>query len=146
MEYSTDKLLESLTDITYQSKQILQEGSSSTFDRLLQLQSRLTGQIGGTTIKISSYDRALIEKVKHIKMDYSYRLSTYPNIHNNKKYDIHAGCNVDFVLESILDHIDNPKKDFDPKYINEVAIAKTFNKLTGKKYFCCSVAKFGPTL
>ena len=134
MDTCTDKLLESLSDITCQSKQILQEGSSTIVDRLLQLEARLSGTIGGTPITISSTDKALIDDVKKIRINHDYRICTYSNIHNNKKYDIHAQCNVDYVIEAILKHIDNPKSTFNPKQINEEAIAKTFHKLTGVKY------------
>lgn len=133
MDTCTDKLLESLSDITCQSKQILQEGSS-TIDRLLQLEARLSGGIGDTSITISSTDKALIDKVKKIRIDYDYRVCTYSNIHNAKKYDIHAECNIDFVIEEILKHIENPKSTFNSKEINERAIAKTFHKLTNVSY------------
>lgn len=133
MDSSTDKLLESLTDITNQSKQILQEGSS-TVDRLLQLQSSLSGGIGASAVSISAADKALVDKVKKIRINYDYRVCTFSNIHNRKKYDIHAECNVGFVLDAIMHHIDHPKETFNPKRINEEAIAKTYNKLTGVRY------------
>lgn len=130
---ATDKLLESLTDITYQSKQILQEGSG-IMDRLLQMEARMNGVIGGTPVSVTAADKALVDEVKKIRVTYEHRLSSYPNIHNQKKYEIDAGCNVAFVLEAISHHIENPDKTFDPKRINEEAIAKTFHKLTGVTY------------
>ena len=81
MDTCTDKLLESLSDITCQSKQILQEGSS-TVDRVLQLGARLSGGIGENPITISSTDKALIDKVKKIRINSDYKISTYSNIHN----------------------------------------------------------------
>ena len=133
MDTCTDKLLESLSDITCQSKQILQEGSS-TVDRVLQLGARLSGGIGENPITISSTDKALIDKVKKIRINSDYKISTYSNIHNTKKYDVHAECNIDFVIEEIINHIENPKSTFNPKLINETAIAKTFHKLTNVSY------------
>jgi hypothetical protein len=133
MDTCTDKLLESLSDITCQSKQILQEGSS-TIDRILQLGSRLSGNIGGDSLAISSTDRELIDNVKKIRINDDYKVSSYSNIHNIKKYGIHAECNVEYVIEEILNHIENPKSTFNPKEINERAIAKTFHKLTNITY------------
>lgn len=133
MDNSIDNLLESLKDTTYQSKYILQEGTNA-IDRILQLQARLSGAVDGSPISITAKDRELIDKVKQIRINYDYRIVSYSNIHNQKKYDIHAGCNVDFVIEAILKHMDNPSDTFNPKRINEEAICKTFKKLTNTSY------------
>lgn len=130
-----DKLLESLNDITYQSKEVLQEESTTIVDRILHIQNALSGNIGGTsTVKISANDREMIDKVKKIRLNYEYRILTYPNIHNSNKYDIQAQCNIQYVLDAICEHIDHPDKEFNSKRVNEEAIAKTFHKLTGQTY------------
>jgi len=133
MDNSIDTLLESLKDTTYQSKQILQEGTNA-IDRILQLQARLSGAVDGRSINITAKDKELIDTVKHIRITYDHRVLTYSNIHNQKKYNIHAECNVEFVVDSILKHMDDPTSAFNPTKINEEAICKTFKKLTNTTY------------
>lgn len=133
MNDTIETLLESLNDYTIQSEQILQEGSDS-IDRILKLQSRLSGNANCSGYKLSENDKHLIEQAKRITATTAHRVYTYPNINRERVYDIHAGCNIDFVMEKIIYHINHPGGDFDSKKINEEAICKTFKKLTKSSY------------
>lgn len=138
-----ETLLESLNDYAIQSKQILQEGSDS-IDRVLKLAISLSNSISFSVYKLSEHDKELINKCKKINITSDYRIATYSNIQNQRNYDIHAECNIDFVIESILNHISHPENDFDSKKINNEAIAKTFRKLTksGSEYKEMTIDEF----
>lgn len=133
MENSIEALLESLNDYTIQSKQILQEGSN-TIDRILQLQASLASVANCRGCSLSYADRELIERVKKINTSFEYKVATYSNIHNNKKFGVHAEVNVDYVLDAIKAHMDHPIKSFDKTEVNEIAICRTFKYLTGHSY------------
>lgn len=134
MNNSIDILLETLQDTTYQSKKILQEGSNA-IDRIFQLQLKLYNAVNGTLISMTPADKELIDKVLNIDNNtYDYKLLSYSNIDNHKKYGIEADCNVEYVIKAILDHMDNPSKEFNSKKINEEAICKTYNELTHNSF------------
>ena len=110
MKSNIDTLLENLTDITFQSKKVLQEGSD-VVDRILTLQSRLTGSLESfNRLKLTEADKSMLSSVKKIDIDSNFKVYTYSNIHNSKKYDIQAGCNIDYVVSEILKHMDHPEK------------------------------------
>ncbi len=86
MNNSIDILLETLQDTTYQSKKILQEGSNA-IDRIFQLQLKLYNAVNGTLISMTPADKELIDKVLNIDNNtYDYKLLSYSNIDNHKKY------------------------------------------------------------
>ena len=133
MDNSIDSLLESLMDTTYQSRQILQEGSS-TIGRILDMTKRLSSAIDDRSMVITDRDKEIISRVKSVKIDSRYKIATYSNIHNQKKCGSHAEYNIGFVLTAINYHMLNPNTEFEPKEINEKAIKETFKRLTGSSY------------
>ena len=75
----------------------------------------------------------LIKQVSKIRITDSYRVVTYPNIHNNIKYNISAGVMINYVLKQI-DECYEKGIPIDSDKINGEAIAYAFNTVTGKKY------------
>lgn len=79
----------------------------------------------------------LIIRVKKVHMTQDYKVMTYPNIHNEKKYNVKADMYMKYINRAIDESLNNPGKTFNMVEINHAALSYTLKSLIGttpKKY------------
>ena len=138
LDNSIDNLLSILNKTTKQCSDVstlteTPDAKSTIMDRILGLSKSLVDKIDSFgSAYLSDIDIELINKVKNIPVTSSYRVMTYPNIHNEKKFDIRAGVLINYVLDKIDASLKDSAVDFDPYKINREAISYTLRVLIGR--------------
>lgn len=137
LDNSVDNLLSMLNEVTEKCDNlVVMSESSNEFmskiqKKLFSMQDTMMNSLSHSSY-MSQDTIELIKKVRNIKITDEYRVMTYPNIHNEKKYDIKAGVMINYVLNKIDESLRYNDDNFDPVKINNEGIAYTYRKLTGE--------------
>lgn len=133
-----DDLLKLLNETTEECDKIniMTESTDTTIGiiqkRLYGLQNTLLDNMSSKNPNYMTPDTIdLIKKVQQIQITEAHKVMTYPNIHNEKKYDIKAGVMISYVLNK-LDYNFEHDIDFESKDLLDDAVAYTYKKLTGE--------------
>lgn len=133
-----DDLLKLLNETTEDCDKIniITESTDTTIGiiqkRLYGLQNTLLDNMSSKNPNYMTPDTIdLIKKVQQIEITEAHKIMTYPNIHNEKKYDIKAGVMINYVLNK-LDYNFAHDIDFESKDLLDEAVAYTYKKMTGE--------------
>ena len=103
----------------------------SIYKRFLSLREQLLASNGLTNTSLSEDQLALIDEVKHININDSFRVVTYPNIHHEKKYKIDASIIFNFVMRQIDENASSGGENFNATDVVQQAISYTLKYLIG---------------
>ena len=128
---NTDELLNKLkkeTELTHLNESF---DFSNIVSKIGNMASDFVDSMNLSSFSLSNSENELIYNVRHIYIDPSWRIITYPNIHNDNKYKIETSIVFNYVMNKIKQNAKDEELSFNPTDTIEEGISRCLKLITG---------------